>query len=502
MFLTCLVWFSIIVGLVIAIVLIIKIALEVKSLMNSSRDDKKDGLSPFWENFRRQYWVFMTTNVVRLFWIFYGVGTLYCLYQFKLNDSWAIKAIAGVTFGVFTMILLAATAKIFWLALHASHKKGGLEHLFSHQPWTAKYGLFYDCFQLKYWWFFVLFMSASFGRSAFLALGYGNGLLQVIGQLVIDLIFLVILLILKPFNTKMGNGINIAIAIVRVVSCCFLLAFTVELKVNSIKTTVVGMVLMIIQSVLMVVLAVLIMANAIWLLYRMVRNTSIVVVPKEEQDKGSINISQMGNLDEREYENEKSLCIEKDAISFLSMSQNSISTSDPIVFGQAHSTGRQFEGGHNYSHRIFTESTSHNDTKSLSSVETLPMAPYTISRKYPSSQSLVAHSFASTNPWPDNIDHGLNTIRVVGVNNNSTISLSSTSRDSISQTARNLDSAETEAKSTSRPRLIQSLSLYSVNSSLREPLYQPKFIEDWDGQPHNQDPADEADSGLAAETAK
>lgn len=253
-FMTLLIWWAILAAACIAGILSFKLFLEIWCW--SSKKSRFEG-------FRERYWLFLGSTLVRIITILYGVWVLYCLYQFKLgDDSWGAQLLAGLTLGLFTLVLLGYAARICFLAHKAQKEKNGLEYLFEHKPWLRKYGLFYDQFKIKYWWAFIPMFLASFGRNAFLALGNGNGLVQVIGQLVIDILLCAFFAITMPFNTKMANGINLAIQVVRCISLIFLLIFTVQLNVRRIAVAGVGMALIVIQSLLSVLLAVLILANA------------------------------------------------------------------------------------------------------------------------------------------------------------------------------------------------------------------------------------------------
>lgn len=255
-FMTLLIWWAIIVAACIAGILSFKLFLELWCLRNTGKRSRFEG-------FRQRYWLFLGSTLVRIITLLYGVWVLYCLYQFKIADSWGVKLLAGLTLGIFTLVLLLYAARICFLAYRAKREPNGLEILFSHKPWIRKYGLFYDQFKVKFWWAFIPVFLASFGRNAFLALGYGNGLVQIVGQLVIDILLCLFFAVALPFNTKMGNGINLSIQIVRVISLIFLLVFTVQLNVNRIAVTGIGMALIVIQAVLAVVLALLIFTNAV-----------------------------------------------------------------------------------------------------------------------------------------------------------------------------------------------------------------------------------------------
>jgi hypothetical protein len=202
------------------------------------------------------------TMMVRTVTLFYGLWVLYSLYQFKIQDGWGTSLLAGLTLGLFSLTLILFSIRIVYMALKARRHEHGLERLFIHKPWIRKYGVFYDEFKVYYWWFFIPMLTATFARNAFLALGNGNGMLQVLGQLCVDFILLMLMMYTKPFNTRMGNIINVAIQCVRVASMILLLMFTKEVGLNGIATTAIGAVLLALQSLLSILLIVLIMIGA------------------------------------------------------------------------------------------------------------------------------------------------------------------------------------------------------------------------------------------------
>lgn len=332
-FMTMLIWWAIIVGICVAGIMGFKLFLELWFL------HKKDAQK--FSGFRKRYLVILNTTLVRIIALLYGVWVLYCLHQFKISDSWGVKLLAGLTLGLFSLVLIGYGLRICYLA-HKAIKKKELDFLFQHKPWIRKYGLFYDQFKVKFWWAFIPVFLCSFGRNAFLALGYGNGLVQVIGQLVIDVILCSFLAICMPFNTKMGNGINLSIQVVRVISLVFLLVFTVQANVNRIAVTGVGMALIVIQALLAIVLALLIFANAVIGLTNMLRSDK--KKKKKEQKKGEEGLANETD-DESNHQlityrtlSNSNLPGSRDEKQTLDYEYNSFSVSEPSTSDTLHDT--------------------------------------------------------------------------------------------------------------------------------------------------------------------
>ncbi|KAK9461113.1 uncharacterized protein V1516DRAFT_675047 [Lipomyces oligophaga] len=238
------------------------------------------------QTFRERYWSYLSSIVVRVLIILYGTWVLYCLYQFKIGDSWATRVLAGVSLGIFTAILGGYTIRIVYLARKALQTTEGIDGLYANKSWVRLYGPFYGSFRSQYWWFFLAGFAVAVARSAFIALGDGNGMLQVVGQIVIEGLFLFVLLVLRPFNRRSGNVINCIISIVRLISLVCVLIFVKELGIAAETTTIVGIVLIILQAALTCILALLMIIQALIALFSSSRSSE---EEEESFEKKSVN---------------------------------------------------------------------------------------------------------------------------------------------------------------------------------------------------------------------
>ncbi|PWW75870.1 TRP-domain-containing protein [Tuber magnatum] len=268
-FMTVLLIFAIVIAAIAVCILLFKVILEAWSLFGNFPKSLT--------GFRKRYWGFMATTIVRLVLVLYGTWTLYCFYQFRNGDSWGAHVLAGVTLAVFTGILGFFAVRIFILARRqkaiddqneAAALKGDGGHnpydkLFEYKPYMRRYGLFYDQFKTDFWWIFLPLIIYAFAKGAFIALGDGHGLVQTVGQLGCEVILLVLLLWNRPYNSKAGNVLNTIISVVRVLSVVCLIVFVEELGIAADTKTVTGVALIVIQSVLTAVLAICIAVNAI-----------------------------------------------------------------------------------------------------------------------------------------------------------------------------------------------------------------------------------------------
>ena len=189
-------------------------------------------LSKRWEVVRQDYWLILSTTIVRIILLVYGTWALYCLWQFRAGDSWGAALLAGVTLAVFTGVIAFFTIRIFYLASKARKLEGGVDELYEHRPWMRKYGFFYDQFKSRLWWFFVPIIIMSLVRAFLIVFGTGNGMVQAIGILAAEGFFLVLLFWRRPYDGRGANVINAMIAVVRIMSIACILVFVEELGIS------------------------------------------------------------------------------------------------------------------------------------------------------------------------------------------------------------------------------------------------------------------------------
>ncbi|KAK7745319.1 hypothetical protein SLS53_002815 [Cytospora paraplurivora] len=254
-FMTVLLVVSIVIASIAVIILLVKAILEAWALF-ASFPEKLTG-------FRKHYWFTMGRTITQLILLLYGTWVLYCIFQFTTGDSWAAKTLAGVTLALFTGVLAFFGYKIFTTVKNLKEENGDVSQLYENKDFWIRYSLFYENYKRDYWWLFVPTITYMFAKGCILAAGDSHGLAQSICQLLLEMTMLGVLAWHRPYERKSGNVINIAIAVVRVLSVACILVFVDEFAVSETTTTVMGIVLIAIQAALTGILAILIAWNAI-----------------------------------------------------------------------------------------------------------------------------------------------------------------------------------------------------------------------------------------------
>ncbi|TKA30337.1 hypothetical protein B0A50_02564 [Salinomyces thailandicus] len=254
-FMTLLLVWAIVVGVIIVVILLLKVILEAWSMFGN--------IPKSMESWRKRYWWRLAKALTNLVLLLYGIWTMYCVYQFTNGDSWAAKVLAGVTLALFTAVLLFFTLRIYLKAQQYKKLEGDAGRLYEDKEIWVKYNLFYENYKKGYWWLFIPAIVYMCVRGCVIAGANGHGMIQTAGQLIVEGLMLGLLLWSRPCERKSGNWINIIIQVVRVISVVCVLVFVEELGMSQTTKTVTGVVLIVIQCSLTGVLAILIAVNAL-----------------------------------------------------------------------------------------------------------------------------------------------------------------------------------------------------------------------------------------------
>jgi hypothetical protein len=119
--------------------------------------------------FRTRYWTLLSKTITNLILLLYGVWVTWCIFQFSISDSWAVKILAAVTLSVFTAILAAFAIRIVILARRYKRMDGDTSALYENKETWEKYSVFYDSYKKSKWWIFMPVIFVSFCRGAILA---------------------------------------------------------------------------------------------------------------------------------------------------------------------------------------------------------------------------------------------------------------------------------------------------------------------------------------------
>ncbi|KFZ24478.1 hypothetical protein V502_01064 [Pseudogymnoascus sp. VKM F-4520 (FW-2644)] len=324
-FMTGFIWFLIALVVVTGLVVGLKWILEGFSAVKWIRKDRLD--------FFRSHWVgYVQVAVLRTMMVaFFMIMTL-TLYQFSISGPVGVIAIASIVFAIFFSCLLGIATYCCFHRLRFGHYETGFDHIIiSHKkvwkviPWLGfswrskasdadetaathidsppvlgsfpvflirhvdddplrpsvhedqhfikRFGWLSARFRRTRWWFFALWFIYQFIRACFVGGASRNPEAQVIGLLVVEIIAMIIIVALNPFEGNRNTAMAVyLLSLSKVVTAGLSIAFLPRYNMPRIPTTVVGFVIIITQGVVAIATLILIVLGAISSYMSLTRN--------------------------------------------------------------------------------------------------------------------------------------------------------------------------------------------------------------------------------------
>ncbi|KAK7723297.1 hypothetical protein SLS57_004491 [Botryosphaeria dothidea] len=162
----------------------------------------------------------------------------------------------------------------FWRVTHKSPDTQKSVH--EDEQYTKKFGWLASRFRRTRWWFFACWLFYEFVRACFLAGASGHAMVQVFGLLVVEFLAFVAIIVMRPFESQRLNAIMVyLLGFSKVATVALSAAFDVRFNIARIPTTVIGIVIIVIQGVLTIILmiAILVGAASSWMSVKRHRET-------------------------------------------------------------------------------------------------------------------------------------------------------------------------------------------------------------------------------------
>ncbi|KAK5012427.1 hypothetical protein LTR60_004385, partial [Cryomyces antarcticus] len=143
------------------------------------------------------------------------------------------------------------------------------------EDYIKKFGWLAARFRRTRWWFFAVWLVYEFIRACFYAGASGHPITQVFGLLVVEIVAFVAIIVMRPFEGQRLNAIVVyLLGFSKVATVALSAAFDVRFNLPRILTTVLGIVIIVIQGVLTIVLLIAIVAGAVTSWMSVMRNRS------------------------------------------------------------------------------------------------------------------------------------------------------------------------------------------------------------------------------------
>ncbi|KAI2484198.1 transient receptor potential ion channel [Pyrenophora tritici-repentis] len=313
-FMTGLLWLLILIGSIAFCVVSLKATLEVLSAM---RVVKRDRLGLF----RCHYLGYLASTILRTVFIGFFMVTFLAMFQFSylaLSGPVAVACIVflAVVFGVGSVAAYACFSRlrigkyvsepdrinmarrrllkvIPWFSLSKNsqtprsedleyigsvpwwtiHAMADVESIHEDEHYIIRFGWLASRYRRTRWWFFVAWLFYEFVRACFLAGASSRPLVQVFGLLAVEVVAFLSFIILRPFE---GQRLNVLamylLGFSKVATVGLSATFDSHFGIARIPTTVVGIVIIVIQGLLTLALIVLIVVGAVSSYMSILRN--------------------------------------------------------------------------------------------------------------------------------------------------------------------------------------------------------------------------------------
>lgn len=316
-FTTGFLWFLILIVLLVAATMAFKWALEGFARVKFIKQDR---LAYF-----RQHWLGYSASVaLRTFLLAWFMMMFLIIFQFTYSSSGGVKAVAAIVFIIFLVGLPALAAyavwyklqlnkhgegaetfqleqrkllgKIPWFGVKKPHHETGQEQQASEdetkssakpfwkrmssqhsitaselgrsihddEQYTKRFGWLTARFRRTRWWFFTFWLLYEFIRACFYGGASGHPLTQVFGLLVVEILAFAFIVWARPFEGRRLNVLVVyCLGFSKVASVALSAAFDVRFNLQRITTTVIGIVIIVIQGILTIITLIAIVVGAI-----------------------------------------------------------------------------------------------------------------------------------------------------------------------------------------------------------------------------------------------
>lgn len=317
-FMTGFLWFLILLALLVGALVAFKWCLELLSIVKIVKHDRL--------RFFREHWVgYSAVLALRTCYLGFFAIMFLTIFQFTYNSSSGVKAIAGIVFAIFLVGMSAIVAYAVLYKMHIDTRDGrarkyqveqnkllgiipwfkikrmsatdhehgdhqdipgskssstpfwrrmpstmslidqsNINNIHDNEEYTMKFGWLAARFRRTRWWFFTVFIVYELLQAIFYGGASGYPLAQVFGLLVVEFLALVYIVWARPFE---GQRLNILVVYClgfsKVASVALSAAFDTQFNLPRIITTVIGIVMIVIQGILTIITMVAIVIGAI-----------------------------------------------------------------------------------------------------------------------------------------------------------------------------------------------------------------------------------------------
>ena len=297
-FMTGFLWFLILLVVVAGAMAILKWSVEALILLKIMKTDRTDDFRHFWLRYTG-------VTLLRACFIGFFMMCFLAIFQFTLGGSAGVLAVAAIVFILFLFGMFSLSGYALYYRLRHEkfvakkarvnvergasgstssneEKSGRLKmslpvrrfyftdvdsdrpHVHDDLDHTTKFGWLSARFRRSRWWFFSIWIFYELVRACLLGGAAGHPQVQVFGLLVWEILAFIVVIWLRPFESNRLNLLMVyLLGFSKVTTVALSSAFDPRFGLGRILTTVLGVVIIVIQGILTVVLMIFVVVGAI-----------------------------------------------------------------------------------------------------------------------------------------------------------------------------------------------------------------------------------------------
>ncbi|CCH58398.1 hypothetical protein TBLA_0A06050 [Henningerozyma blattae CBS 6284] len=166
-------------------------------------------------HFRRNWKPLLKGSIYHFIFLGFAQITALSCWEYTERDSAAVIVMTTILLvSIISLMLLVAT-KVVIVARRSIRDHGNpTQLLFGQEDFYTKYGFFYKMFKSNFYWWNIYLLTTIFMKASFIGFGQSSGKTESIAFFVLDLLYLFLLMIFRPYLNLPMNVLNIFIAIV------------------------------------------------------------------------------------------------------------------------------------------------------------------------------------------------------------------------------------------------------------------------------------------------
>lgn len=209
----------------------------------------------------------MKGTLLKLWYVAFPSVMVFSMWEWTHVDSPGVVVVSVFMFLICLSLVGFNAVRLLFIVRKSIRETGTAGFmLYSDPKVLQKFGYLYSMFDVKYYWFGLVYLAYNFVKACFLAFSQKSGQTQALAIFIIELAMFIVVCVFKPFLSKAVNGIQITAHVVVTFNAVFFLFFSNLMTQPQIVNGVMGVIFFILNAAFSLFLILYIIIYSIWCL--------------------------------------------------------------------------------------------------------------------------------------------------------------------------------------------------------------------------------------------